>query len=117
MADIAQAALSLPDRQLPQPLGANISEATKAKLKDKSQQFEAYFIQQFISLTRPDLSDDSTMGGGFGERVFAQQMDEQMGKSIAQRGGFGVGDRVYAELLAMQEEQQTHTPINQGDRP
>lgn len=93
----------------PPELGANLSAATKAKMREKAQEFEAYYVQQFIALTRPDLSEDPMFGGGYGEQAFADKLDEEMGKAIAKRGGFGVGDRVYAELLKMQEQQ-----TNQG---
>lgn len=95
-----------PSHQLP-AVGAGVGAETKAKMRQKAQEFEAYYVQQFIALTRPDLSETEIFGGGYGEQMFADKLDEEMGKAIAKRGGFGIGDHVYAELLKMQENQNS----------
>ncbi|MFZ2587969.1 MAG: rod-binding protein [Alphaproteobacteria bacterium] len=110
MATLSAPALNLAAPAIP-TVGSNVSDVTKAKLREKAQEFEAYYVQQFISLTRPDLSDTETFGGGQGEAIFASLLDEQMGKSIAKRGGFGIADAVYAELL-QQQEQLNANPAN-----
>lgn len=107
MATLTSAAVNLAPAAMPSTLGSGLSNATKAKMKDKAEEFEAYYIQQFISLTRPDLSENEIFGGGVGEQAFADQLDAQVGKAIAKRGGFGVADMVYAEMLKMQEHTQT----------
>lgn len=91
-----------PVSNLAQP-GANVPPEVKAKMKEKAQEFESYFLQQFISLTMPDMSDDPIFGGGFAEQTFNTKLQEEMGKSMAQKGGLGLTQRVYAELLKAQE--------------
>ncbi|MCP5405305.1 MAG: rod-binding protein [Pseudomonadaceae bacterium] len=107
-------------------LAAAVPQATKDKLQGKAREFEAYFIQQFISLTRPDMSDNEVFGGGFSEQVYGTMMDEQMATGIANRGGFGIANRVYAEMLQAQAATlppaaavaQNYTPQpQQGARP
>lgn len=91
-----------PTKGVPQP-GANVPTEVKAKLKEKAQEFESYFLQQFISLTMPDMSDDPIFGGGFAEQTFNTKLQEEMGKSMAKKGGLGLTERVYSELLKAQE--------------
>lgn len=91
-----------PPNHLPQP-GANVPDEVKAKLREKSQEFESYFLQQFISLTMPNMSENDLFGGGFAEETFTTKLQEEMGKSMAQKGGLGLSQRVYAELLKAQE--------------
>lgn len=101
---------------LPQPgangLGSNVPEHVKAKLKDKAQEFEAYFLQQFISLTMPDMSEDPIFGGGFAEQTFSTKLQEEMANSMAKKGGLGITQRVYAELLKAQEAFYPSLPAN-----
>jgi flagellar protein FlgJ len=85
------------------PPGANVPEGVKAKLKEKAQEFESYFLQQFIGLTMPDMSDDPIFGGGFAEQTFNTKLQEEMASSMARKGGLGLTQRVYAELLKAQE--------------
>lgn len=105
MATLTSAAVNVAPAAIPPPVVQNAGTSTHAKMKEKAQEFEAFYIQQFISLTRPDLSDNAIFGGGVGEQAFADHLDAQVGKAIAQRGGFGVADMVYAEMLKMQELQ------------
>lgn len=83
--------------------GSTLSAETKAKLKDKADQFEQFFIQQFISLMTPETDEHSIMNGGIGEKAFTKNLQEQMAKAISNGGGFGVSSKVYGELLRAQE--------------
>lgn len=98
-----QAVVAPLDVVRPLPAAPHVNAADKAKMLAKSREFEAYYVQQFVSLTRPDLSENDLFGGGFAESTFTQFMDEQIGQAVAKRGSFGVADRVYAELLKTQE--------------
>lgn len=97
----------------PADVGAHVSAADKAKLKGKADEFEAYFIQQFIDLSAPDSSDDPLQGGGPTEAIYTQKMHEQMAKAmVARGGGIGIGNAVYGELLKMQEAKVTGATVN-----
>ena len=49
------------------------------------------------------LSTDGIFGGGYGEKVYRDMMNEQYAKATAANGGIGVADQVYREILSMQE--------------
>lgn len=96
--------------------GAHVPPEEKAKLKSKANEFEAYFVQQFIDLSAPDASDNPLTGGGETESFFTQKMHEQIAKSVVDRGGIGLSQNVYTQLLKMQEAKHAALP-NQGERP
>lgn len=85
--------------------GANVPDAMKAKMKAKSQEFESFYIYQFLELMQPkqDEAAKKVMNGGPGEEMFRHNLNEQLAKNIAQGGGFGLSNMVYKELLQRQE--------------
>ncbi|MCJ9430333.1 rod-binding protein [Kordiimonas marina] len=78
--------------------------ANKRKAHEAAEQFEAVFLSQMLSPMFETVKTDSMMGGGNGEDVFRSMMVQQMGKAIAKKGGIGIADQVYREILKMQEE-------------
>jgi Rod binding domain-containing protein len=82
--------------------GAHVPAPVKAKLKEKADEFEAYFMQQFIDIASPDQSDDPFLGGGQTESFYTQKMHEEMAKGMVARGGIGLSKNVYAQLLKME---------------
>lgn len=98
------------NRAPPASVGANVPAAEKAKLRGKADEFETYFIQQFIDLSSPDASDNPLNGGGPTEAIYSQKMHEQMAKALVARGGIGLGQQVYGELLRMQDAKYATLP-------
>lgn len=86
-------------------LGASVPDATKAKLKEKAQEFEAFYIYQFMELMKPKM-ENTIMHGGAGEDMFRHHLNEELAKNVAKGGGFGLSNAVYAELLRKQEQSQ-----------
>jgi peptidoglycan hydrolase FlgJ len=75
------------------------------KIWQAAEDFEAVLIGQ---LTRhmfdtKGVGDDS-FKGGFAEETWQSMLSEQMGKDIAKRGGVGLADSVYREMIRMQGE-------------
>jgi peptidoglycan hydrolase FlgJ len=75
------------------------------KIWQAAEDFEAVLLGQ---LTRhmfetKSVGDDS-FKGGFAEDTWQSMLSEQMGKDIAKRGGIGLADSVYREMLRMQGE-------------
>ncbi|UTW54186.1 rod-binding protein [Kordiimonas sp. SCSIO 12610] len=69
-----------------------------------AEQFEAVFISQFLSPIFETLPTDGPFGGGHAESVYRGFMVEELGKSIAKNGGFGIADTVYKEILRLQTD-------------
>jgi flagellar protein FlgJ len=82
----------------PPAAGGNAAAAGKA-----AKEFESVFISQFLGSMFAGISTDGPTGGGEGEEMFRSLMIDQYGKSIVQRGGFGLADAVQRQLLKHQE--------------
>ena len=78
----------------------NVAAATKA-----AKEFESVFISQFLGSMFSGISTDGPFGGGQGEEMFRSLMINQYGKSMEQRGGFGLASAVTKQLLKHQEAQ------------
>lgn len=80
------------------------------KLREVAQNFESIFIFQMLDTMYAGLATDGPFGGGTGEKMFRSLMHEEIAKSISVRGGFGIGESVYRELLELQEMQNGNRP-------
>jgi len=68
-----------------------------------AKEFESVFISQFLGSMFSGISTDGPTGGGEGEEMFRSMMIDQYGKSLEQRGGFGLAAAVQRQLLKHQE--------------
>jgi len=82
------------------------NDAAKTAKTDKAaQDFEAVYISEMLKPMFETVEVDDMFGGGKGEEVFRGLLTQEMGKSIAKQGGFGLAAQVKAELLKIQEQQ------------
>lgn len=68
-----------------------------------AQEFEAVFITQMLEHMVAGLSTDGLFGGGSAERMYRSLLINEYGRNIARAGGFGIADRLMADILRMQE--------------
>ncbi len=78
--------------------------ASAAEIQEAAMAFEARFITEMLKPVFDTLPTDGPFGGGHGEETMRGLLVEEMGKSIANGGGFGLADAVARQLLATQEE-------------
>lgn len=83
--------------------GATLTDAQKKSARKAAEDFEAVFITQMLNPIFEGLSTDSMFGGGQSEEVYRSLMLDEVGKSVARRGGFGIADNVYTQILKLQE--------------
>ncbi len=83
----------------PQNRGGTDLERARASAED----FEAFFIAQSLDLMTKDLEINQMFGGGEAERMYRGILNQEMGKSIAKNGGFGIADMVMQEMIKQQE--------------
>lgn len=83
--------------------GSRVDPATRDKLKKASQDFESTFVSQMVGMMFEGVEVDETFGGGHGEEMFRSMLSNEYGKMITSRGGIGIADSVYKELLRAQE--------------
>jgi hypothetical protein len=79
-------------------LTGNAAAAVKS-----AKEFESVFISQFLGSMFSGISADGPTGGGEGEEMFRSLMIDQYGKSMEQRGGFGLASALQRQLLKHQE--------------
>ncbi len=84
-------------------LEAKIAPAKLAQIRKSADEFENVFVSQMLGHMFDGIGTDETFGGGRGEEMFKPMLTEQFGKQITRRGGLGIANQVYSELLRAQE--------------
>ena len=69
-----------------------------------AQEFESVFINQLLESLSAGEKTDGPFGGGASEGIYRSMMNDSVAKSIAQRGGLGLADSVYQQILKLQED-------------
>ena len=77
--------------------------ATKAQARKVAEDFEAFFLSQFIEHMFTGIKTDGPFGGGQGEEIFRSVLTQEYGKVMARNGGVGIADNVYREIIKLQE--------------
>ena len=83
--------------------GGTVDPAIRAKLRKSADEFETQFVNQMLTPMFESVQTDPTFGGGHGEDMFRSLLVNEYGKQMSKRGGLGIGDAVYRELLRAQE--------------
>lgn len=76
---------------------------TDARAWATAQDFEAQFLSTMTQTMFEGVKTDDTFGGGTGEDTFRSMLVEQYGKQMSKSGGIGIADKVYGEILKLQE--------------
>ena len=74
-------------------------ESRANELKDASCEFEAVFISYMLKVMRETIQESGLMEGGFGKSIYTEMFDQEIAKSLAQRGMLGISDLLYRNLL------------------
>ena len=75
-----------------------------AKVRKAAEEFEAIFISQMITPMFETVETDGLMGGGHAEGIYRSMMVDAFGREMAAKGGIGIADSVYRELIKLQEQ-------------
>ncbi len=97
---VAMAALSQPYIHTPLQ-GAKAHPDARAWAT--AQDFEAQFLSTMAQTMFEGVKTDKTFGGGPGEDTFRSMLVEQYGQQMAKSGGIGIADKIYGEILKLQE--------------
>ena len=89
---------------LPAPKPSTLSPNQIAQVRRQAEEFEGIFLntltkQMFSSIK----TDESAMGGGFGEETWRSMQAEQLAATMSQNGGLGIAEQLLPDLLALQE--------------
>ena len=70
---------------------------------DAAVQFEAVFLSQMLGPMMETVPTNDLMGGGHAEGIYRGMMVDEIGKVMARTGSIGIADKVYQELIKLQE--------------
>lgn len=84
--------------------GSTLTPGQYAKVKAQAEELEGVFLNTLTKeLFSSIKTDESVMGGGFGEETWRSMQSEQLATTMAQNGGLGIAEQLLPDLLAMQE--------------
>ena len=84
--------------------GSSLTPSQIARVRQQAEEFEGVFLNTLTKELFSSLkTDESVMGGGFGEETWRSMQSEQLAASMAQGGGLGIAEQLLPDLLAMQE--------------
>jgi murein DD-endopeptidase MepM/ murein hydrolase activator NlpD len=77
-------------------------EKQRNELKKASEEFESVFIAYLLKVMRETIEESGLMEQGFGKSIYTELFDQEVSRSIAQRGALGIGDLLYRNLADAQ---------------
>jgi hypothetical protein len=84
---------------VPEPAAVFHRGMPKAEVPEAYKKFEAFILQSFIQNMLPE-SSEATYGSGTAGEVWRSLAAEEMGKTMAEAGGLGIAERLYADSRA-----------------
>ncbi|WP_332686382.1 rod-binding protein [Devosia sp.] len=84
--------------------GSSLTPGQIARVRQQAEEFEGVFLTTLTKELFSSLkTDESVMGGGFGEETWRSMQSEQLAATMAQNGGLGIAEQLLPDLLALQE--------------
>lgn len=72
--------------------------SNKDNLQKACRDFESVMIEQMITIMRRSAPKEGIFGKSYAEDMLQSMQDEQLAKSLADKGGMGLGDALYNQL-------------------
>lgn len=79
------------------------------KLKKACTDFEALFVNEMLKFMRKTVPATSPGSLGAGKDIYQSLFDQEVSKSLAKRGGLGIGEMVYKQMNRQQEKTRPQT--------
>ncbi|MDD9912617.1 MAG: rod-binding protein [Alphaproteobacteria bacterium] len=83
-----------------------IPAKTLHKMRQAADDFESFYLYQVMELMVPEVDKDAMFSGGFGEEMFQHELNKEIANAITDRGGIGISDHIFNQLVKLQEMQQ-----------
>ena len=97
-----------PERSTPGPRPGE-KKIDREKLKKACTDFEALFVARMLKQMRQTIPQNGLLGNGPGKEVYQGFMDQELAKKISQRGGVGLGEKLYRQVVQREEKSDTAT--------
>ena len=78
----------------------------REKLKKACSDFEALFLARMLKVMRQSVPSSGLWGNGPGKEIYDSLMDQELSKKMAQRGGIGLGKKIYNQVLKREEKSE-----------
>jgi Rod binding domain-containing protein len=78
------------------------AETNTEFMKFLCRQLEAVSINTLFQAARKTVPEDGPLSGGFAGSMYQGLVDEEYSRMIASRGGFGLGDALFNQMMARQ---------------
>jgi flagellar protein FlgJ len=85
--------------QVPEP------KSSEQQLKDVSSMYEKHFLREMMKSMRSTVQESGFVKTNHAEKIFRGQLDEEYVEKWADRGGIGLGDMIYTQLVEKFGEQ------------
>jgi len=78
--------------------GPGVQKIDEGKLKKVCEDFESIFISQMLKVMRKSVPKSGLLDGGSQQDTYLSLFDEELSKSMAKRGGIGLGKILYQNI-------------------
>ncbi|MBL8573854.1 MAG: rod-binding protein [Hyphomicrobiaceae bacterium] len=85
------------------PLPSSVTPALAQRMRKQATDFEQSFLNTMLQEMFTDVPVDGLTGGGHAEEQWRGLLIDEYAKTMSGRGGVGVADMVYSEMLRLQE--------------
>lgn len=86
------------------PAGSSLTPFQVTRVRQQAEEFEGVFLNTLTKQLFSSLkTDESVMGGGFGEETWRSMQAEELASTMARNGGLGIAEQLLPDLLALQE--------------
>jgi Rod binding domain-containing protein len=85
----------------PAPLakGPGVKNLDEGKLKKACEDFESIFISKMLKVMRQSIPKTGLLDGGSQQDMYLSLFDEELSKSMAKKGGMGLGKILYQNIM------------------
>jgi len=102
VAAMAQSEAVREERAVRQLAGASVQEHDTAGLRRAAEEFEAFFVQQMLTIMRQTVPEGGFIEKDHAHEIFEGMLDEALSGEVARAGGIGLADMLVAQLSARQ---------------
>ncbi|RMF08077.1 MAG: hypothetical protein D6763_10845 [Alphaproteobacteria bacterium] len=71
--------------------------------RQAAESFEAVFLAQMLQHMTNNVGNEALFASSHSESIYRSMLNDQYAEEIAKRGGIGIADAVYREILKAQE--------------
>ncbi|MBR0556978.1 rod-binding protein [Ciceribacter sp. L1K23] len=94
----------------------NVQRTSTSEIPKVYKQFESVVLNTFVKEMMPE-DTESVYGKGNAGEIWKSMMAEQIGEVISERGGIGIAEQMYSDMLALKRREAMVNPTtNEDDR-